>query len=94
LLGNDEQAKKHLNEASAICQLNELQRGNKGESARAKWRLAQILTREGLIEDAKAHRTEAEETKQALEKISSYNGEQKGDAAWDVFWACCTVERT
>ncbi|KAF1957122.1 TPR-like protein [Byssothecium circinans] len=84
-MGNDNQAEKHLNEALAICQLNELQRGNKGESARVKWRLSQIMTRRGLMEDAKMLRDDAEETRKALEQTGDYASGQTGDSAWDVF---------
>ena len=84
-MDKDAQAEKHLKEALTICQLNELQRGNKGESARVKWRLSQVLTRKGLIKEAKAMKDEADKTRMFLDSTGDYNREQTGDAVWDVF---------
>lgn len=84
-MDQDTEAERHLKEALAICQLNELQRGNKGESARVKWRLSQLMTRKGLVAEAKAMKEDADATRTALDKTGDYNREQTGDAVWDVF---------
>ncbi|KAL9039792.1 MAG: hypothetical protein Q9214_004731 [Letrouitia sp. 1 TL-2023] len=44
---SDIEAIQHFRNALTICQLNEAQRGNQGESARVKWRLSQVLERQG-----------------------------------------------
>lgn len=41
--GNEVEALRYFRDALAIRQLNEAQRGNKGESARVKWRMSQIM---------------------------------------------------
>ena len=83
-MGSNDLAEKHLNEALAICQLNEVQRGNKGESARVKWRLSQILAGRGEMRDAEALQIDADQTKLELEKTGEY-AKQTGEDAWDVF---------
>ena len=51
--GDDTEPLRFFREALAICQLNEVQRGNQRESARVKWRISQILEKQGLEEEAK-----------------------------------------
>jgi hypothetical protein len=83
-MGSNDQAEKYLNEALAIYQLNEVQRGNKGESAHVKWRLSQILVGREEMRDVEALQIDAEQTKLELEKTGEY-AKQTGEDAWDVF---------
>lgn len=83
--GDDNAALNHLQYALQICQLNEAQRGDKGESARVKWRLAQIFDRKGFENEAKLFREDAEETKRQLDGTGNYTSGIKGDDSWDVY---------
>ena len=74
----------HFEKALAICQLNEPQRGNAGESARVKWRMAQIYEQRGQLEDARAFREAAEKTKKTLLETGDYAVVDDEDSSWDA----------
>ncbi|KAI9671547.1 MAG: hypothetical protein M1817_003599 [Caeruleum heppii] len=81
----DEEALRHFRDALTICQLNEAQRGNQGESVRVKWRMSQIMERQGLADEAQAYRAAAEETKQRLQATGDYAVGITADDSWDTF---------
>ncbi|KAK7398137.1 hypothetical protein QQX98_012501 [Neonectria punicea] len=81
---NYERALDHFEKALVICQRNEQHGGNSGESARVKWRMAQIYAEQGMVEEANAFRTTAEETKKALLATGSYAIVDGEDASWDA----------
>lgn len=73
-----------FDKALAICQLNEPQRGNSGESARIRWRMAQIHELKGQWEDAKAFMDSAQESKTALLDSGEYAHVEDEDSSWDA----------
>ncbi|KAL8647404.1 MAG: hypothetical protein Q9210_005582 [Variospora velana] len=70
--GNEVEALRYFRDALTICQLNKAQRGNKGESARVKWRMSQIMENQGLADEAKTYREAGEETKKELTATGDY----------------------
>ena len=82
---DDTEALRCFRDALTICQLNEVQRGNKGESARVKWRVSQIMERQGHAEEAKTYREAAEDTKMELAATGDYPKGIPEDDSWDVF---------
>ena len=85
LRGDDEEALRSFREALTICQINEVQRGNQGESARVKWRLSQILEKQGHCAQAKGYRDAAEETKKTLVATGDYAMGVTEEDSWDTF---------
>lgn len=83
--GNEVEAPRYFRDALTICQLNEAQRGNKGESARVKWRMSQIMEKQGLTDEAKTYREAGEETKKELAATGDYPKGITEDDSWDVF---------
>lgn len=74
-----------FDKALAICQLNEPQRGNAGESARILWRMAQIYEKKGQVEDAKTFIDAAEKIKRTLQATGDYAHVVHLDDSWDSF---------
>ena len=85
LRGDDEAALVSLRDALTICEVNEAQRGNQGESARVKWRMSQILERQGMAAEAKETLDAAEETKKTLAATGDYAKGLTEDDSWDTF---------
>ena len=83
--GDDIEALRYFRDALTICQLNEVQRGNKGESARVKWRMSQIMEKQGLAEEARTYREAAEKTKKELAATGDYPKGVTEDDSWDAF---------
>lgn len=84
LKGDLDTALLHFEKALTICQINEPNRGNKGESARVQWRISQIFAAKGQQEDAKVLREAAEETKRVLHSTGDYAIVTDEDASWDT----------
>lgn len=84
LKGDLDTALLHFDKALMICQINEPHRGNKGESARVQWRIAQILAAKGQHEHARVLQESAEETKRALHSTGDYAIVTDEDASWDT----------
>ena len=82
---DDTDALRHFRDALTICQLNEVRRGNKGEFARVKWRMSQIMERQGLAEEAKTCRKAAEKTRNELAVTGDFPKGIPEDDSWDVF---------
>lgn len=72
-----------FDKALAICQLNEPQRGNAGESARVLWRMSQIYEQKGQLEDAKRFLDTAEKNKRTLHSTGDYAKVEHLDSSWD-----------
>ena len=83
--GGEKEALRYFRDALATCEFNEARRGNKGESARLKWRMSQIMEKQGLVDEAKAYRAAAEETKEELMATGDYPTGVSEDDSWDVF---------
>lgn len=83
--GDDIEALRYFRDALTISQLNEVQRGNKGESARVKWRMSQIMEKQGLAEEARTYREAAEKTKKELAATGDYPKGITEDDSWDLF---------
>ena len=83
--GDDTGALRYFRDALTICQLNEVQRGNQGESARVKWRMSQIMEKQGFAEEAKSYREAGEKTKKELAATGDYPQGITEDDTWDVF---------
>ncbi|KAL9612957.1 MAG: hypothetical protein Q9167_002486 [Letrouitia subvulpina] len=85
---SDIEAMQHFRNALTICQLNEAQRGNQGESARVKWRLSQVLERQvGQKKKDEAGRLaeEARHIKNELSATGDYPMGRTEDEEWDAF---------
>lgn len=84
LKGDLDTALLHFEKALAICQINEPYRGNKGESARVQWRIAQIFNAKGRLEDGTVLQDVAEATKRTLQSTGDYAIVADEDASWDA----------
>ena len=82
---HDDDALRYFKQCLTICQLNEVKRGDRGESARVKWRISQILERRGLNLEAKVYRDAAEDTKAQLESMGLYPSVDDYNKPWDCF---------
>jgi tetratricopeptide (TPR) repeat protein len=82
---NFDEALRHLRDALTICQLHEVRRGNKGESARVKWRTSQILVKQGLESEARTFRESAQKTKKELRDTGLYPDPAGEEESWDCF---------
>ena len=82
---DDMEALRYFRDALTICQLNEVQRGNKGESARVQSLMSQIMERQGLVEEAKTYREAGEKTKKELAATGDYPRGITKDGTLDVF---------
>lgn len=71
-----------------ICQFNELKRGDEGESPRVKWRISQILERQGRVSDAETYLEAALRSKLALEKTGLFPTAPDELQSWDCFTDC------
>lgn len=81
---DDKEALRHLSDALTMCQLNEVQRGNQGESARVKWRMSQILERQGHLAEAKVFLKAAEEAKRSLQTTGDYPIPADEEESWNA----------
>lgn len=81
----DEQALTYFGRCLTICQINESKRGDQGESARVKWRMSQVLDRQGKTNEAAAFRDAAENTKVALEHSGLFPHVDDPESSWDCF---------
>ncbi|KAJ5803463.1 uncharacterized protein N7503_005913 [Penicillium pulvis] len=61
--GQDAEALRLFRDALTICQTNEGGKGTQADSARVKWRMSQVMEREGREAEAKAYREAAEKSK-------------------------------
>ena len=82
---DDTDTLRHFRDPLTICQLNEVQRGNKSESARFKWRMSQIVERQSLAEEAKTYRKAAEKARNELAATGDFPKGIPEDGSWDVF---------
>lgn len=64
--GQDAEALRLLRDALTICQANEGGKGTQADSARVKWRMSQVMEREGMETEAQDYREDAEKTKKEL----------------------------
>lgn len=64
--GQDAEALRLFRDALSICEANEGGNGTQADSARVKWRMSQVMEREGREAEAKAYRDAAEKTKKEL----------------------------
>lgn len=72
-LGNaEEEVLHHFRSALAICHVNEIQRGNEGESARVKWRMATVMEAQGLKDEEAKLRGSAVEMRRRLRGTGEY----------------------
>ena len=83
--GDEEEALRYFRDALTICQFNEAQRGNMGESARIKWRMSQLMEKQGLVDEAKVYREAGENTKKELAVTGDYPKGVTEDDSWDIF---------
>lgn len=83
--GQEAETLRYFRDALAICQLNEAQQGNKGESARIKWRMSQIMENQGLADEAKIYRQAADEIKRDLTATGDYPESSTEDDSWEAF---------
>lgn len=84
LLEEYDLALQHLKRTLAICQLNELQRGNAGESARVRWRISQVYEKMGNPQDAQAFYEGAVKEKEKLLVTGEYTISDDEEASWDA----------
>jgi hypothetical protein len=83
--GENEEALHHFRTALTICQLNHVQRGNRGDSAWVEWRMSGIMEAQGLTEKAKIFRDAALETRDKHQQTGEYPAGISEDDGWDVF---------
>lgn len=62
----DMNALRLFTDALAIAKMNEAGKGTQADSARVKWRMSQVMERQGTISEAKAFSDAAEATKKKL----------------------------
>ncbi|CAK7241120.1 MAG: hypothetical protein STHCBS139747_002578 [Sporothrix thermara] len=82
---NDEKALGYLKKALSITQFNEARRGDQGESARVKYKIADILERQGKVQEAATYRADAVAIKKKLEATKRYPKAPDEDQEWDCF---------
>ena len=80
---SQEQALKYLKEALEICKVNEIQRGNQGESARVMWCISGVLKKNDESE-AEKYRVEAETIWNSLQDTGDYPRGLKAEVKWDT----------
>lgn len=78
-----DEALLQFSKALDICQLNELNRGNSGESARVMWYMAEIYEQKKKFDDAKAFRDAAEKTRASLQATGDYADVKDPEGSWD-----------
>lgn len=81
---NHERALEHLEKAVVICQLNEKERGNGGESARVLWRMSQVYEKMGKVEDARVLLEGALGIKGELLASGEFAIVEGEEASWDA----------
>lgn len=62
----DMDALRLFRDALSIAQMNEAGKGTQADSARVKWRMSQVMERQGMTAEAKAFGDAAEATKKKL----------------------------
>lgn len=78
---------QHLQRAPVICQLNEPQRENSGESARVRWRISQVYDRMGNHQNARAFYESAVKEKEKLLATAEYaisDDDDDDEAPWNA----------
>ncbi|KAL1894159.1 hypothetical protein Sste5346_005945 [Sporothrix stenoceras] len=80
-----EQALLYLQQALSITQFNESRRGDQGESARVKRKIADIWERQGRLADAATYRAAALREKAELERTGLHPKAPDAEQEWDCF---------
>jgi hypothetical protein len=62
----DMDALRLFRDSLAIVQINEAGKTTQADSARVKWRMSQVMGRQGMAAEAKAYREVAEKIKESL----------------------------
>jgi ATP/maltotriose-dependent transcriptional regulator MalT len=62
----DMEALRSFKDALSIAQMSEAGKGTQADSARVKWRMSQVMERQGMVAEAKAFSEAASATKEKL----------------------------